>query len=598
MPNLGAIGGIGKIINSDWLMKKILSIMMFLFFMIGMQAQDLRIHVNKKGKVGFVDASGNEVIKCQYESAYPFTDGVSIVTKSGKYGLINTDGKVVLPLKYTSITSWNDKLYLIKDGKKMGLANHAGTIVLKPQYSLITKTNCYGKALIALGGKSSSNENKTYMANAKYGIIDPYGDIIIKPIYKGLYEFTYDGKDKYPFYEGKRLEYSYHYTTDTLVTDCTYLGFSKNGFNIFDAGLINGSGEELLKQGLFDYIMMPKSNMVRYYITKKKETICGYYNLDTEKSFQVATFEQAIGDMNYWSHGDFIGDIAPVNGDSWSIIDKSGKAVREGYQKLIHNEATDLWAALKQSGKWDVFDDSNKDIGILSGYDEIRFPANKEDKQIFAIKKGSSWGAVSRSGEIAVPFVYDDMHGNVCDVLVVNKDKRWGVVSLDNKSIIKCEYANLILPSEKNTTQYWVMKSDSLFYHLNLNSNKLSDKGYKYVTNFKDGIAHVAPLNIKIDDTKLNKAQLFSPHASLKSLEEADLSKSQQAFGYLISEDDAFLCDIPVSSLYVSKVVEAIKKKGGKALTGFEARNVLLNATTENRSYNITQLLSEDEWNY
>ena len=572
--------------------------MTFLFFMIGMQAQDLKIHVNDKGKIGFVDASGEEVIKCQYESAYPFSDGVSIVSKSEKYGLINTKGEVLLPLKYTSISSWNNKLYLIKDGKKMGLAKHDGTIVLKPDYSMITKANCYGKALIALGGKAMSNDKKTYMANAKYGIIDTNGDIIIKPDYKGLYEFSFDGKDKYPYYEGKRLEYSYHYTTDTLITDCAYLGFSKNGYNIYSAGIIDGSGKELLEQGLFDFIMIPKSNMVRYYIAKKKETICGYYNLDTGKSFQVATFNQPIGDINYWTHGDFIGDIAPVNGDEWSIIDKSGKAIREGYKKIIHNEATDLWAALKSSGTWEVFNDYNKNIESLSGYDEIRFPANKEDKQIFAVKKELLWGAISRSGETAVPFEYDDMYGNIYDVLVVNKDKKWGVVSVDNKSIIGCEYENLILPSEKNATHYWVMESDSLYHHLNLNNDRLSDKGYKYVTNFKDGIAHVAPLDIKIDDTKLNKAQLFSPHASLKTLENANLSDSKQAFGYLMNEDNVYLCDIPVFTLYVSKVIEAIKKKGGKAFTKFEAKNVLLNATIENRSYNVTQLLSEDEWNY
>ncbi len=596
MPNPGAIGGI--IICSDWRMKKILSIMMFLVFMIGMQAQDLKIHVNNKGKIGFVDASGEEVIKCQYESAFPFSDGVSIVSKSGKYGLIDTQGKVILQLKYSSISSWNKKLYLIKDGKKMGLAKHDGTIVLKPQYSLITRTNNYGKALIALGGKSSSNDNKTYFANAKYGIIDSNGDIIIKPNYKGLYEFSYDGKDYYPYYEGKRLEYSYHYTSDTLKTDCSYLGFSKNGSNIYGAGLIDDSGKERLKQGLFDFIMLPKSNMVRYYITKKKETICGYYNLDTGKSFKATTFKEAINNMKYWSHGDFIGDIAPVNGDSWSIIDKSGNAVREGYKKLIHSEATALWAAQKQSGKWEVFDDYNKDVKPLSGYDEIKFPANKEDKHIFSVKKESLWGVVSRSGETIIPFTYDNMYGNICDVLIVNKENKWGAVSIDNKTIIECKYDNLILPSEKNSMHYWVMKSDSLFYHLNLNNNSLSDNGYKYATNFKNGIAHVAPLNIDIDDTKLNKAQLFAPHASLKALEEADLSKFQIAFGYLINEDDALLCEMPVSSLYVSEVIEAIKKKGGKALTKSEAKNVLLNATKENRSYNITQLLSDDEWNY
>ena len=67
-------------------------------------AQDLRIMVDKKGKVGFTSQEGVEIIKCQYESAQPFKDGVAIVSKSGKLGIIDTQGNVLLPLKYSEIS--------------------------------------------------------------------------------------------------------------------------------------------------------------------------------------------------------------------------------------------------------------------------------------------------------------------------------------------------------------------------------------------------------------------------------------------------------------------------------------------------------------
>ena len=94
-------------------LRKILMVASVTFACVA-QAQDLTIHVNKKGKVGFVDKNGAEVIKCAYESAYPFSGGYAIVTKSGKSGIIDERGKVVLPLKYTSIMPWNQSLYLIK----------------------------------------------------------------------------------------------------------------------------------------------------------------------------------------------------------------------------------------------------------------------------------------------------------------------------------------------------------------------------------------------------------------------------------------------------------------------------------------------------
>lgn len=47
-------------------LRKILMVASVTFACVA-QAQDLTIHVNKKGKVGFVDKNGAEVIKCAYE---------------------------------------------------------------------------------------------------------------------------------------------------------------------------------------------------------------------------------------------------------------------------------------------------------------------------------------------------------------------------------------------------------------------------------------------------------------------------------------------------------------------------------------------------
>ena len=130
-------------------------------------AQDLKIKVNEKGKVGFVDKSGNEVVKCMYESAMPFKGNVAVVTKGGKSGFIDKTGNVVLPLKYEKISSWGKGMYMIESGKQKGLADKEGNVVLDAKYSQISKPNCYGKALITLGGKSTSITASTSTVNGK-----------------------------------------------------------------------------------------------------------------------------------------------------------------------------------------------------------------------------------------------------------------------------------------------------------------------------------------------------------------------------------------------------------------------------------------------
>ena len=577
---------------------KVLLSTIILLSVCTIQAQDLKIQVNKKGKVGFVDTNGNEVIKCEYESAYPFKNGVSIVCKSGKYGIINQTGEEVLPLKYSQISSWNNNLYLIKAGKKMGLASLTGEIILEAKYSLISKSNCYGKALIALGGKSTTNENQTYLSNAKYGIIDNNGKILIEPQYRGLYEFAFEGTEKFPYYEGKRLLYSYHYTTDTLKTDCQYLGVSNNGFNIYECGIIDIHGKELVKSGLYNYVMMPSSGMVRYYINKKKETICGYHNLATGKNFISAKFDLHIDDISFWSHGDFIGDIAPVNGSAWSFIDKNGNVLRTGYKALKHSTSSALWAAENSSGKWDVFNDQNEDINILSEFGSIDFPINSSKKETFTVKKNNVYGCIDRNGQIAVPFEYEQALANTYDVIPVKKDNKWGAVTPDNKVLIPTEYINLLIPSEANTNDFWVMKSDSLYYHFKASDGSLSPVGYKMVTNFVKGIAHVAPINMPLDDTAINKSQIHVPNTDQTTIVSSKLEEVRNSFGYLLRNDGVMLMNKPVSTLYKDAVVKRIEALGNKTLSETEKKKILLNVTAENRSYNLDAVLSEEEWNY
>ncbi len=567
-------------------------------FSLGVQAQELTILVDKKGKVGYADSNGNEVIKCMYESAMPFSDGVAIVTKSGKSGIIDKTGKVLLPLKYNSITSWNKSLYLLKAGKKVGLADRRGNIVQECKYSHISKPNYYGKAIIALGGKATSNDKKTYMYNAKYGIIDASGNIVIAPTYKGLYEFSYDGNGVYPYYENKRLEYSYWYTSDTLKTDCSYLGFNKNGLNIYGSGIIDGNGNVLMKNGLYDFVMLPKNNMVRYYIAKRKETRCGYHNLNTDKGFQVATFNKPIAEMTYWSHGDFVGDIAPVNGTEWSFVDKEGKQLRTGYESVNHSVQTKLWAGKTKSGKWDIFDENNNNISTLSGFEDFRFPRKDGDKELFSVKKEGKYGGVNRSGEVIIPFEYELILGNTYDCIGIKNNGKWGFVTPENKIIVPMEYSELVLPNERNCNHFWVMKSDSLYYHFNANTQTLSDIGYKVAGNFKNGVAHVAPVDMKLDDTQVIRSQIYKPNTSQATIAAAEIEKSRDGFGYIINTNDEVIMDRPVSTFYIDAVMEEVKKRGNRVLTQTEKKNILLDVTRENRTYDLKSTLSEDEWNY
>lgn len=587
-----------------------ISVLIF-FIAIGIHAQDLKINVNEKGKVGFTDSQGNEVIKCQYDGAYPFENGYAIVSKSDKYGIIDATGKVVLPLKYDNISKWND-LYLIKNGKNLGLASTSGEIVLKPEYSMITPTNCYGKAMIAKGGKAAQHEKKTYMSNAKHGIIDAKGNILIPAEYKGLWEFSADGKDFPMCHEGYGPNYVPHYVNDTLVTDCSYLCYGKVGYfplegkHLASGGLMDGNGKILIKEGTYNFVMKPQNNMVRTYNIKssKKSTEIagGYYDLSNEKAFNATNITVAPNEIPNWTHGDFVGAVAPVNSPTvWSFIDKSGQVLRTGYTGIAYSAHTKVWGAKNESGIYDVFDEDNNDITALSGkYTDMGFPAQEGDKEIYNVLKDGKWGVVNRSGNIIVPFgEYDGIWFNNYDFMIVKKDKKFGMINANGEKVIPLEYEDVAIAAERNAKEIWVKKADSLFYHYNINKSQESGKGYKYINNYKDGIALVTPYGFTPADNLINKCLFYTPYTPLATINALKPSEKVGYYGILIDENDNVLFDQPITNgIYQDRVREYMKAHGNKALTKMEAKNLLLEITQENRSYPLNETIGEEEWNY
>ena len=98
-------------------MKKIYGFLtLLLLTALSVQAQDLTIRSDKKGRLGYFDEDGKEVIKCQFDEAEPFINGYARVLKGEDYGIINEKGKFVSG-KYSVMTEYADtEYYLVAEG--------------------------------------------------------------------------------------------------------------------------------------------------------------------------------------------------------------------------------------------------------------------------------------------------------------------------------------------------------------------------------------------------------------------------------------------------------------------------------------------------
>jgi hypothetical protein len=65
--------------------------------------------VKKDGKWGFIDNSGNFVIKPKYEDAYSFCHGLAPAYENGLWGYINTDGRWAVEPQFKEARPLNSK---------------------------------------------------------------------------------------------------------------------------------------------------------------------------------------------------------------------------------------------------------------------------------------------------------------------------------------------------------------------------------------------------------------------------------------------------------------------------------------------------------
>ena len=80
---------------------------------------------------GFIDINNNVVIEAdKYELAMSFSEGYAAVMLNGKYGYINKSGEMVIKPQYDAATSFEDGIARVKYDGKWGSIDNKGTLKL------------------------------------------------------------------------------------------------------------------------------------------------------------------------------------------------------------------------------------------------------------------------------------------------------------------------------------------------------------------------------------------------------------------------------------------------------------------------------------
>lgn len=163
----------------------------FVYNWVGGMSEGL-IMVERKGRRGFIDRRGREVIPCKYDELSPFRLGRAMVRIDDKYGIIDTAGNIVLPVEYESTSPrgrkyvyLEDSLALVEKDGKLGYVDLDGKLVI-PMY--------FTDAFHFTQGLAAAKHN------GQWGYINKRGDIYLPFVFQmaspfrwGRAEVIYNG---------------------------------------------------------------------------------------------------------------------------------------------------------------------------------------------------------------------------------------------------------------------------------------------------------------------------------------------------------------------------------------------------------------------
>lgn len=164
-----------------------------------------RIKLN--GKVGFIDKTGKVIVEPQYDGTGIFSGGMARVKKDGKYGFIDKTGKIVFPIIYseTDKSEWGNWITFgaKRDSKDVVLAKsgveYDSVGSLKENRIWVKKNSLYGyiddnaKEVIPLiyqEANNFSNGLARVKKDGKYGFIDMAGKVAINFQFDDAYDFS------------------------------------------------------------------------------------------------------------------------------------------------------------------------------------------------------------------------------------------------------------------------------------------------------------------------------------------------------------------------------------------------------------------------
>lgn len=384
------------------------------FFVDGLAA------VKRNGKWGFVDATGREVIPCEYKtfyyspphgmsqeqvprffdgivklylndqsvteiyfdktgrevyarSGYMPSEGLVAAKQNGKWGFVDEAGAEVIPYQYDEVYSFSEGLAAVKIGGKWGFINKAGAEVISCQYDdggyyvdddKLPYRFSEGLAVVCRGElRGLVNKTGVEVSPCQYDRIGEFQNGVAT-VMKTVDVVRHMGSTDQT-YLLKKEQWGAIDTTGREIVPCVYeekLDFSSGFARVFK------TGEKMVQKAWWPGAWWVEKNETR------------------------TVYEE----VRQWGLIDKTGrEIIPLSEDS---ISPGIRTLGEGLYEISIGRKADGYKS-----KSIVIDETGQEIVTLSQYDVI----HSFSKGLTAVKADGKWGFIDRTGNLVIPCVLE-----------------------------------------------------------------------------------------------------------------------------------------------------------------------------------------------